>query len=84
MLIRFRKGKYAVVADIEQMFHLIFVLEKDRIALQFLWRDTPSNKIDHYVMNVHLFGKIDYPRSTNWSLKKTALDQKDAYPENII
>ena len=29
LLIRFIKGKYAVIADIEQMFHQIFVLEKD-------------------------------------------------------
>ena len=32
LLIRFRKGKYAVIADIEQIFHQIFVLEKDRDA----------------------------------------------------
>ena len=54
-LIRFRKGEYAVIADIEQMFHQIFVLEKDRDTLCFLWRDTPSGKIDDYSMNVHLF-----------------------------
>ena len=84
LLIRFRKGKYAVIADIEQMFHQIFVLEKDRDALRFLWRDTPSGKIDDYIMNVHLFGKIDSPCCANWSLKKTALDQKDIYPENIV
>ena len=35
-------------------------------------------------MNVHLFGKIDFLCCVNWSLKKTALDQKDTYPENII
>ena len=52
LLIRFKKGKYAVLADIEQIFHQIFVLEKDNCP--------------------------------NWSLKKTALDQKDTYPETII
>ena len=35
-------------------------------------------------MNVHLFGKIDSPCCTNWSLKKTALNQRDTNPENII
>ena len=84
LLIKFKKGKYAVIADIEQMFHQIFVLEKERDALRFLWRDTPSDKIDDYVMNVHLFGKIDSPCCANWSLKKKALDQKDTYSENII
>ena len=44
LLIRFQKGKYAVIADIEQIFHQIFMLEKDRDALRFLWRVTPSGK----------------------------------------
>ena len=35
-------------------------------------------------MNVHLLGKIDPPCCAIWSLKKTALDQKDIYPENIV
>ena len=66
------------------MFHQLFVLEKDRDALRFLWRNAPSGKIDDYVMNIHLFGKIDPACFANWSLKMTALDQKDIYPENII
>ena len=74
LLIRFRKGKYAFISDIEQLIHQIFVLKKDQYALRFLWTDTPSAKIADYVMNVHLFGKIDSPCCTNWSLKKTALD----------
>ena len=35
-------------------------------------------------MTVHLFGKIDSPCCANWSLKKTALDQKDIHPENVV
>ena len=84
LLIRFREGKYTVIADIGQMFHQIFVLEKGRDALRFLWRDTPSDIIDNYVMNVHLFGKIDSPCCPNWSLKTIALNEKNTYPENII
>ena len=84
LLIRFRKGKYTVIVDIEQMFHQIFVLEKDRDTLHFLWRDTLSGNIDDYIMNVHLFGKIESPCCTNWLLKKTALNQKDTHPENTV
>ena len=74
LLIRFTKGKYPAIADIEQMFHEIFVLEKDRDALRFLWRDTPADKIEDYVRNVHLFGKIDSRCCASWLLKKTTLD----------
>ena len=65
LLFRFRKGKYASIAKIEQMVHQIFVLEKDRDALHFLWRNTPLNKIDDYVINVHLFRKMDCPGCVN-------------------
>ena len=54
LLIRFRKGKCAVIANIKQIFHQIFVLKKDRDVLRFLWRDTPSGKVNDYVMNAHL------------------------------
>ena len=43
-LIGFRKGKYAVIADIEQMFHQKFMLEIDRDMLSFLWRDTSNRR----------------------------------------
>ena len=74
---RFRKGKHPVTADIEQMFHQIFMLEKDHNVLHFLWRDTPSDNIDIYVTNIHLFGKIDSTCCANWPLRKLPLDQKD-------
>ena len=61
LLMRFRKGEYAVMADIGKMFHQTHVLEKYRDALRFLWGDKPTNKICDYIMNVHLFGKNDSP-----------------------
>ena len=33
--LKFRKGEYAVMVDIEKIFHQVYVLEKDRDALRF-------------------------------------------------
>ena len=61
VLLRFRNGKYSISADIEKMFHQIFVKQNERNYLRFLWRDNPSLAIDEYQMNVHIFGKNDSP-----------------------
>ena len=79
LLMRFRKGEYAVMVDIEKIFHYMYVLEKDRGALCFLWRDKLTDKICDYIMNVHLFGKIDSPCCASWSVKKTATNQANNY-----
>ena len=38
LLIRFRERRVAIVGDIEQMFHQVQILQRDRPALSFLWR----------------------------------------------
>ena len=76
VLSKFRSGRYTLTSDIKQMFHQVRIIPSDRDALRFLWRYKVNEKMDEYVMNVHLFGKTDSPRCANWSLKRTALDQE--------
>ena len=58
-------GRYAVMGDIERMFHQILVESKDRDVLRFLWRDNYIDPIEDYRMNVHFFGKFDSPYIAN-------------------
>ena len=56
ILTRFCLSKYAVIDDIEQMFHQLKVRENDQDALRFLWLIKIENPV-HYVITVHIFGK---------------------------
>ena len=52
ILLRFRNVKYSISANIEKMFHQIFVKQNNRNYLRFLWRDNPNLVIDKYQINV--------------------------------
>ena len=84
VLLRFRKEKVAVAADIESMFHRVACREEDTDALRFLWwsgglNDPPS---DHK-MTVHLFGKADSPCIAAWALQRTASDNEADFDEEV-
>ena len=69
VLSKFRRGKIAVMGDIEKMFHQVLVPVEDREALRFLWRKDPTHEINEYQFLVHPFGMKDSPCCANWALK---------------
>ena len=77
IVIRFPLEQFAVTSDIEQMFHQVRVRQEDRHALRFLWQENPSDYIDNYKINVHLFGKTDSSCVVNFVIKKIAKDKYD-------
>ena len=79
IFIHFRVGRFAVMGDIEQMFHQILVENEHRDAVQFLWRNNFNDPIDDYRINVHLFGKIDSLCIANWTVKRLAKDQSELF-----
>ena len=84
VLIQFRKGKIAATSDIQQMFHRIRFWKSDQDALRFVWRECQLKPIEDYVICVHVFGKLDSPCVTNYTLRKTAIDQKAEYNNYIV
>lgn len=57
ILRRFREHQIAVVGDIKDMFHRIWINEADRNSQRFLWRNGDrSREPDVYQFNVMLFG----------------------------
>ena len=84
VLTRFREGQFAIMGDIEAMFHQVKVSKEDKDSLRFLWRTNPNLPINKYIMQPHIFGTTDSPCCVNWSLKSTALDNKSEYSARVI
>ena len=66
------------------MFHKIRVRKADHDTLRIVWRECQLKPIEDYVMCVHVFGKLDSPCVTNFTLRKTAIHQKAKYNYDII
>ena len=56
VLLRFRQYKYAIIADIEAMYHKVKIPKKYRNAQRFIWQEDGS-KVE-YRMTSHLFGGV--------------------------
>ena len=81
VMIRFRVGPVAFMADIQAMFYQIIVPEKQRSFLRFLWWNEGNldSEITDHEMCVHLFGAVSSPSSSNYALKKAAVDNSSCY-----
>ncbi|XP_043228643.1 uncharacterized protein LOC122384898 [Amphibalanus amphitrite] len=70
LLIRFRERPVAIAGDIDQMFHQVQILQRDRPALSFLWRDMERNRPpDTYEMNKAIFGAKCSPAIASFALQ---------------
>ena len=83
-LMRFREGQFAIMGDIESMFHQVNVLKEHADSLRLLWRTKPSLPINEYIMQAHIFYKTESPCCTNWALKSAALNNKTEYSARVI
>ena len=86
VVLHFRQEHVALMADIEAMFHQVWVRPSDRDVLRFLWwRDgwLDTEPIVHR-MKVHLFDGIWSPSCCSFVLRKTAEDNRDEYEANVV
>lgn len=75
VLLRFRKERVAVMADIQQMFHSFVVTKEHQNFLRFLWYDNNdlNNKVLEYQMRVHVFGNSPSPAVAIYGLRRAVL-----------
>ena len=69
VLLRYRKEKIAITADIEQMFYSFKVKEDHRNYLRFLWHKDNCKEIIDNRMTVHVFGNSPPPAVAIYGLR---------------
>ena len=86
VLLRFREGPVAMMADIEGMFHQVRVTPEDCDVLRYLW--WPDGDMDQapevYRMKVHLFGGRWSPSCCSFVLQRTAEDHRGDYDMVVV
>ncbi|XP_078495844.1 uncharacterized protein LOC144751858 [Ciona intestinalis] len=85
VLTRFRKGKVALVADVESMFHQVRVQEPDYDAFRFLWwpgGELSKPAVEHRML-VHIFGATSSPSLAAFCLRRTAEEFGDRFSASV-
>ena len=85
VLLRFREEHVRVMGDIEAMSHQVKVPDTQCIFLKFLcWEDSDISKgIIDYEMTAHVFGGSSSPSCSNFTLRKTPMDNEELYGKDV-
>ncbi|XP_058467435.1 uncharacterized protein LOC131440300 [Malaya genurostris] len=84
VLFGFRERRVAICADIQEMFHQIFIRKEDRQSQRLLWRDAADRVPDVYLMNVATFGASCSPCLAHYVKDLNAAEFAGAYPEAVV
>ena len=81
MLLRFRVGHVALVADIKEMFSLVVLVKKDLKYQRLLWSELdPTKPVDVYEAVRLTFGDRASPYLAQFVFRSHKLDLKENYP----
>lgn len=83
ILMRFREGRVALTADIKEMFPQVKIIQQDRDAQRFLWRDDPSDPIKVYRMSSMIFGACSSPSTAIFIMNLNASEFHEEFPEAV-
>ncbi|KAA0189516.1 hypothetical protein HAZT_HAZT010624 [Hyalella azteca] len=73
VLLRFRQGPVASMADIEKMYYQVRVPQKHSNLMRFFWYDDQGKPVE-YRLRVHVFGARSSPSVASFALRRAALD----------
>ncbi|KAL0881944.1 hypothetical protein ABMA27_001700 [Loxostege sticticalis] len=85
ILLRWREGKVALLADIKEMFPQVKIREADRDMQRFLWRDGDRRApVKEFRMSSMIFGAASSPCTAIHLLNKNAREYSNLYPEASV
>lgn len=83
VLTRFRENEIGCSGDIREMFHQVKIREQDQSAQRFLYRSTPTEVPQVYVMQAMIFGATCSPACAQFIKNENALKYIDKYPDAV-
>ncbi|XP_055589230.1 uncharacterized protein LOC129741514 [Uranotaenia lowii] len=84
ILLRFRIHKYAIVGDIEKMYRMVNVHEKDQPLQRILWRESSEEPLRTYQLTTVTYGTSSAPYLATRCLLKCAEDGKSSHPDAAV
>lgn len=84
ILLRFRQHRYVLAGDIEKMYRMVSIHEKDRHLQQIIWRDDPSKPLEAYTLNTVTYGTASAPFLAVRCLKQLADECNNEHISRII
>ncbi|GFY63122.1 integrase catalytic domain-containing protein [Trichonephila inaurata madagascariensis] len=80
IMLRFRKHKIVLTADIKQMFRQILIDPTQRNLLRILWKNKHWEKPIEYELNTVTYDTKSAPFLATRVIKQLCLDESDAFP----
>lgn len=80
ILLRFRKHKCVLTADIKQMYRQILISPKHRHLQRILWRENKDDDIKTYLLNTVTYGLTSSPYLATKTLNMVASACKQTHP----
>lgn len=80
ILLRWRRHRYVLAADIEKMYRQIEVHPEDRTLQRILWREHPGEEVSEYELNTITYGLACAPFLAIRTLRQLAEDDGKEWP----
>ncbi len=80
VLVRFRKHRVALMADISRMYRAVCLTDSDKDLHRFVWRESPNETLKDYRMTRVTFGVSASSFIANMCVQQNAVDFASQFP----